>query len=376
MGLSRKQMIMVVLLVVGAFVAILNQTLVTPIVPTIMVEMSVDAATVTWLTTGFTLVNAVMIPVTAFLSDRFSVKGLFATSMGIFAVGSIVAALSTNFVFLLAGRLVQAAGAGIISPLVMTVLLRTFPVERRGTAMGVFSLVIAFGPAVGPTIAGAFVDNIGWHLLFYLIALISVIVFVCVLIFLDKGESARKDIKLDVPSVILSSIGFGSFLYGLSVIGSNGIGMPAIIGIVVGAIVLVFFFYRQLSMDEPMLQVRVLANRNFLISTIAIMVVQMSLMGASVLLPIYVQDDLGLSALASGLVMLPGALLNGIMSPISGRLFDRYGPRALSIIGMGMTTIGSGLFIFVNDSTPLVYLIIFFAFRMFGMSLVNTPINT
>ncbi len=376
MGLTRKQWIMIVLIVVGAFIAILNQTLMTPIVPTIMEEMGVDTSTVTWLTTGFTLVNVIMIPVTAFLTDRFSVRGLFAAAMAIFAVGSVLAAASTNFPILLTGRLIQAAGAGIMSPLAMTVLLRTFPVERRGMAMGLFGLVIAFGPAIGPTVAGAFVDNIGWHLLFYIIAILSALVCVCTLIFLDKGDTARKDVKLDVLSFILSSVGFGAFLYGLSVIGSDGIGIAATVGLVIGAVVLVFFFYRQLSMDEPMLQVRVLANRDFLISTIAIMVVQMSLMGASVLLPIYIQNDLGHSALESGLVILPAAILQGIMSPISGRLFDRYGPRMLGIIGMALTTIGSGLFIFVNDSTPLYFLMIFYAFRMFGMSLVNTPINT
>ncbi len=376
MGLTRKQIILVVLVVVGAFVAILNQTLVTPVIPTIMVEMSVDATTVTWLTTGFTLMNVIMIPITAFLTDRFSVRGLYATSMAIFAGGSVLAGLAPQFATLLAGRLVQAAGAGIMTPLAMTVLLRTFPVERRGIAMGLYSLVVAFGPAIGPTVAGAFVDSIGWRVLFYVIAVFAVLICIGTLIFIEKGGSARKDVKLDVLSVVLSSIGFGAFLYGLSVIGSDGIGLAATIGLVVGAVVLVLFFYRQLAMDMPMLQVRVLANRNFLISTIAIMVVQMSLMGGSVLVPIYVQNDLGLSALQSGLVVMPGAILNGVMSPVSGRLFDRYGPRALSIIGMALTAAGSALFMLANDSTTLIYLMACYAVRMFGMSLINTPVQT
>ncbi len=319
-----------------------------------------------------------MIPVTAFLTDRFSVKGLFAASMAIFAVGSALAGIATNFVLLLVGRLVQGIGAGIMSPLAMTVLLRTFPFERRGVAMGLYSLIIAFGPAISPTVAGAFVDGIGWHALFYVIAALSALVCVCTLVFLDKGDTARKDMKLDVPSVILSTVGFGAFLYGLSGIGANGsgIGIEAIVGLVAGAVVLVFFFYRQVSVDEPMLQVRVLANRDFLISTIAIMVVQVSLMGSAVLTPIYIQDDLGYSAFLSGLILLPGAVVNGIMSPVSGRLFDRYGPRALGIIGMALTAIGSGFFMFVDDSTPVILLVIFYSLRMFGVSFVNTPIGT
>ncbi len=376
MGLTRKQWVMIILFVVGTFVAILNQTVMTPAVPTIMSEMSVDASTVQWLTTGFTLVNAIMIPVTAFLIDRFSVKGLFAASMAIFAVGSALAGIAPQYAILLIGRLVQAAGAGILSPLAMTVLLRTFPVERRGTAMGLFGLVIAFAPAVGPTVAGAVVDSIGWHFLFYVIAILAAAVCVLILIFMEKGDTARKDVKLDVLSVILSTVGFGAFLYGLSVIGSDGVSIAATVGIVIGAVVLVFFFYRQVAMDEPMLQVRVMTNRRFLISMIIIMLVQASLMGGTVLTPIYIQDDLGFSALQSGLVVLPGAIITGVMSPISGRLFDRYGPRVLGIIGMAITTVGSFLFVLVGDSTTLAYLMVIYTVRMLGMSLVNMPINT
>ena len=152
MGLTRKQKMMLIVLIFGTFVTVLNQTVVTPALPAIMSEMGVSAAEAQWLTTGFTLVNAIMIPVTAYLTDRFSTKSLFVTSMLIFTCGSILAGAGPNFVILLLGRLVQAAGAGILMPMGMTVLMRTFPVEKRGTAMGLFGVVIAFAPNVATSV--------------------------------------------------------------------------------------------------------------------------------------------------------------------------------------------------------------------------------
>lgn len=144
--LARHQIIMLVVMIFGTFVAVLNQTLVTPALPSIMTEMNVDAATAQWLTTGFTLVNAIMIPITAYLIDRYSTRNLFTVSMLIFTAGSALSGWGPNFPVLLAGRLLQAAGAGILMPMVMTVLMLTFPPERRGSAMGLFGIVIAFAP--------------------------------------------------------------------------------------------------------------------------------------------------------------------------------------------------------------------------------------
>ncbi len=381
-SLSRTQIILIVLIVLGTFVSLLNQTIITPALPSIMRDLSVDATTAQWLTTGFTLVNAVMIPVTAFLIDRFSVKVLFSTALAVFAFGSALAGfsgLASSFAVLLTGRLIQAAGAGIMMPLGMTVLLRTFPVEKRGTAMGLFGLVIAFAPAIGPTVAGAVVDSIGWDILFYFIAGLILIVCLLSVIFLKRDTSDCKDVKLDILSVILSSVGFGAFLFGLSSMGStdsSGMNIQTILGIVIGAIVLVFFFHRQIVMDTPMLQVRVLTNRRYLISVIVVMLVQAALMGASILLPIFMQTDLGFTALESGLVMLPGAIITGIMSPVSGILFDRYGPRVLGIVGMIITTGTTAAFMFLTSDTTLVFLMVLYAFRMLGMALVNMPINT
>lgn len=375
-GLTSKQKVTLVVLILGAFVTVLNQTVVTPALPPIMTEMSIDAATAQWLTTGFTLVNAIMIPITAFLIDRFTTRSLFIVSMAIFALGSLLCGIAPNFPLLLTGRLAQAAGAGILMPMVMTVLMLMFPVERRGTAMGMFGVVIAFGPAIGPTVAGLVIDHYSWRDLFLAIALFAAVVIAITPFVLQKQQPNSEGVTLDKPSLILSTLGFGTMLYGFSVIGSSGISVEAVVASIIGVIILIFFFRRQLSMEKPMLNVRVLQNHKFLMGTIIGMLVQASLLSAGILMPIYLQSLMGYSATVSGLVLMPGAILMGIMGPIAGRLFDKHGPRVLSIVGMTLLVISTFAFATLNDSTDVVFLTVLYTLRMFSLSLVNMPITT
>ncbi|MCI9130056.1 MAG: DHA2 family efflux MFS transporter permease subunit [Eggerthellaceae bacterium] len=378
MGLSRKKLFAITVIMVGTFVTVLNQTLVAPALPSIMEDTHVNAAVAQWLTTGFTLVNAIMIPITAFLQDRFPTKRLFLFSMGVFTVGAVLCGLAANFPMLLAGRLVQAVGAGILMPMSMTVLLVTFPVEKRGVAMGVFGLVIAFGPAIGPTVGGIVVDTADWHLMFLGIAMLTAIVFVLAIFLLEKNATDGKpgDAKFDALSVILSTLGFGGLLYGFSEFGSSGISIASGVAMVVGVVCVIWFFIRQTHLETPMLRVKVLYNRKFLIATIIGMLVQASLLAAPILMPIYIQTLLGESATMSGLVLMPGAIIMGLMNPIAGKLFDKQGPRLLSLLGMGMlfvTTIGFGI---LGLQSAIWYIVILYMVRMLSMALVNMPITT
>lgn len=376
MGLTRSQIIMLAIMIFGTFVTVLNQTVVTPAQPSIMAEMGIDAATVQWLTTGFTLVNAIMIPVTAYLTDKHSTKALYIISLAIFAVGSLLAGIAPNFAVLLVGRLLQAAGAGILMPMVMTVLMLTFPPERRGSAMGIFGIVIAFAPAIGPSVAGLVIDSLGWRILFYAIAALIAIVIAVSVFALKRTEPLNPAAHLDKISVVMSTVGFGALLYGFSTIGSVGLNVSDSIITLVGLVVLVLFFRRQLKMEQPMLNVRVLANRRFLIGTVIGMIVQASLLAAGVLMPIYLQSYMGYSATVSGLVIMPGAILMGIMNPFAGRLFDKYGPRVLSIIGLTVLTVSTVGFAMLTSTTNVAWITIIYTVRMFSLSLVNMPITT
>ena len=376
MKLTSKQIAMLVVLIVGTFVAVLNQTVVTPALPSVMVEMSADASTAQWLTTGFTLVNAIMIPITAYLLDRYSTRMLFTASMGIFAAGSLLAGIGPNFPVLLIGRLLQAAGAGVLMPMVQTVLMLTFPPERRGSAMGVFGLVIAFAPAVGPSVAGLVIDTYNWHILFYGITVLSAVVLAAGLLVLERTEARNATATLDKLSVVLSTAGFGLLLYGLSTIGSVGVNALDIALTVAGIAVIVLFFVRQLRLETPMLNVRVLANRNFLVGTVIGMLVQAALLAAGVLMPIYLQSYRGFSATLSGLVILPGAVLMGVMGIFVGRMFDKRGPRTLSIVGLGLLSASTLAFAFLGDGTNVALITVLYTVRMFSLALVNMPITT
>ena len=377
MGLTRKQKMMLIVLIFGTFVTVLNQTVVAPALPAVMAEMGVDAAEAQWLTTGFTLVNAIMIPVTAYLTDRFSMRNLFVASMAIFTCGSALAGWGPNFCVLLLGRLVQAAGAGILMPMGMTVLMLTFPVEKRGTAMGLFGVVIAFAPAIGPTVAGLIIDQANWHIMFLGIAVLSGFVMLFAFLAIEKtAPLAKGDAVMDKLSVVLSSIGFGALLYGFSTIGSVGIDVYDAVATLVGAVALVFFVRRQLHLKRPMLRVDVLKNRKFLIGTVIGMIVQSALLAVGIMVPIYVQSLLGLSATASGLILMPGAVIMGVMGPVAGRLFDRYGPRILSIVGTGVLTATSFVFAFFTTETSVAFLTAIYTVRLFSLSLVNMPITT
>lgn len=376
MKLTRKQMALVVVLIFGTFVTVLNQTLVTPALPSIMAEMGVDAATAQWLTTGFTLVNAIMIPVTAFLTDRFSTRSLFCASMGVFTAGSLLAGLGSNFAVLLVGRLLQAAGAGILMPMVMTQLMLTFPPERRGSAMGLFGLVISFAPAVGPSVAGLVIDLSNWHILFYAVTVLGVAVLASGALALEKAPAPNPAAVLDKLSVLLSTAGFGLLLYGFSDIGSNGPGAINAVVTLAGIALVVAFFVRQLKMDEPMLNVRVLKNGRFLTGSVIGMLVQAALLASGILMPIYLQSYLGYSATVSGLVILPGALLMGFMGIVVGRLFDKHGARMLSLVGLGVLTVSTVGFAFLGETTSLVYITVLYTVRMFAMALVNMPVTT
>lgn len=376
LGITHRQTVMIVLLLAGTFITVLNQTVVAPALPSIMNDMSINAATGQWLTTGFTLVNAIMIPVTAFLIDRFPIRNLFLFSMSVFALGSLCAAWGPNFSVLFAGRIVQAVGAGVLMPMVMTVLMLTFPIEKRGFAMGLFGIVMACGPVVGPTAAGIVIDMADWHIMFYVVTAAAAAVAIITPFTMDRVEPKNPEAKIDIPSVILSTIGFGSLLYSFSAIGNSGFGLEFFISFAVGAVVVALFFRRQLKMTQPMLRVRVLKNRTFLIGTIIGMVVQAALLSVGILLPIYLQSLLGYSATESGLVILPGALLMGIMGPIAGRWFDRHGPRVLAITGTLLLTVGTIMLALLGPEVSLVYVAVVMAIRLFGMSLINMTLTT
>ncbi|QOR66938.1 multidrug efflux MFS transporter [Cytobacillus suaedae] len=363
-------------LMVGAFIAFLNNTLLNIALPSIMADLKVDAATVQWLTTGFMLVNGIMIPTTAYLIQKYSVRRLFLIAMGLFAAGTIIAGSAHIFPLLLTGRMVQASGTAIMMPLLMNVMLVSFPIEKRGTAMGVFGLIMMAAPAIGPTLSGWIVEHYHWRMLFHFVTPIAVSVFLLGL-FLLKDKKEKVHLRLDLFSLLLSSAGFGGLLYGFSSAGSKGWDSPQVYAtIIIGAASLISFILRQFKLEKPMLNFGIYKYPMFALSSAISMVVNMAMFSGMLLIPIYVQTLRGISPLDAGLLMLPGALLMAVMSPITGRLFDKFGGKILAITGLTIMTVTTFYFSRLTFETPYTYLMTLHALRMFGMSMVFMPVST
>ncbi len=373
---SGKNTLIIAVMISGVFLAVLNQTVLSPALPSIMEDLNITANEGQWLTTAFMLVNGIMIPITAYFINRFTTRQIFLSSMILFTAGTAVAGFASNFTILLIARILQAMAAGVLMPMIQTVMLLLFPREKRGTAMGTIGIVIAFAPAVGPSLAGWVVDSWGWNSVFLMIAPMAFIIVV-LSFFLLKNVGETTPTKLDVLSVILSTVSFGGLLYGFSIAGTFGWLHPVTVAsIILGAVFLFLFIRRQGKLKEPLLELKVLKTKIFSYSTVISMIVNAALIAGGIITPIYLQNVLGFTAMQSGLLMLPGALLMGVMSPITGRLFDRFGPRGISVLGLSILTVFTGAYILMDETWTFIPLCFVYTARMFGLSLVNMPINT
>ncbi|WP_309122622.1 DHA2 family efflux MFS transporter permease subunit [Paenibacillus sp.] len=363
-------------LMIGAFITFLNNTLLNIALPSIMNDLAIDPSTVQWLSTGFMLVNGILIPTTAFLIQKYSVRHLFLGAMGLFLLGTVLAGYAHAFPLLLTGRMVQASGSAIMMPVLMNVMLVSFPVEKRGAAMGVFGLVLMGAPAIGPTLSGWIVEHYDWRMLFHFVTPIAAVVLLLGF-FLLKGKKERSNVRLDFFSLVLSSVGFGGLLYGFSSAGSKGWEHPTVyLTIVAGVTALTWFILRQSKLERPMLNFGIFRYPAYSLAAAISMVLTMAMFSGMLLLPLYVQSIRGISPIDAGLMMLPGALLMALMSPVTGRLFDRFGGRALSIIGLIIMTATTYLLSDLTMETTYTELTIIHTIRMFGMSMVMMPVST
>ena len=367
---------MIAILFIGAFVALLNNTLLNVALPTIMVEFDVKPSVVQWLTTGYMLINGILIPASAFFIQKFTNRRLFLTAMVLFTLGTILAMIAPSFGVLVAARMIQACGSAMMMPLLMNVMLTAFPIERRGTAMGIFGLVMITAPAIGPTLSGWVIEHYTWRTLFGIVLPFSILTLVYAF-FKLRNITPNRDMKLDVFSLILSSIGFGGLLYGFSSAGDKGWDSPLVYGtIVIGAIALIAFIVRQLRMDDPMLDFKIYKHPMFALSSAISIVLSVAMFSGMILTPLYVQTIRGISPFHSGLLMLPGAIVMGLMSPVTGRLFDKYGPKVLAILGLTITVVSTYYLSRLGMESGYYYIMMIYTIRMLGISMVMMPVMT
>ena len=356
-ALSTKQLTgIIAALALAAFMMILNETVLTVALPGIMADMSITAATGQWLTTGFLLTMSVVIPTTGFLLQRFNHRPLFMFAIISFLMGTAIAVIAPSFAFLLVARIIQALGTAIILPLLMTTTLSLVPVHKRGTIMGLNSIVIGVGPAIGPTVSGAVVHALGWHYIFAMMLPIAALVLVLGIIFFKVPSSARN-IRVDGASVALSALAFGFLVYGISSI-EHASTNPAltILSFAIGLVSLAIFIKRQLSLTSTgreLLNLSAFSSRGFAFSIVMIMIAFGTLLGSLMIVPLLLESGKGIDSLKIGMMLLPGGVAQAIVSPIFGRIYDKRGPRPVLIPGAIMLAAGQWLYTLINTETEL-----------------------
>ncbi|HDG2793449.1 TPA: DHA2 family efflux MFS transporter permease subunit [Staphylococcus aureus] len=373
-GVSRGKILAALLF--GMFIAILNQTLLNVALPKINTEFNISASTGQWLMTGFMLVNGILIPITAYLFNKYSYRKLFLVALVLFTIGSLICAISMNFPIMMVGRVLQAIGAGVLMPLGSIVIITIYPPEKRGAAMGTMGIAMILAPAIGPTLSGYIVQNYHWNVMFYGMFIIGIIAILVGFVWFKLYQYTTNP-KADIPGIIFSTIDFGALLYGFSEAGNKGWGSVEIETMfAIGIIFIILFVIRELRMKAPMLNLEVLKFPTFTLTTVINMVVMMSLYGGMILLPMYLQNLRGFSALDSGLLLLPGSLIMGLLGPFAGKLLDTIGLKPLAIFGIAVMTYATWELTKLNMDTPYMTIMGIYVLRSFGMAFIMMPMVT
>ncbi|WP_045234780.1 DHA2 family efflux MFS transporter permease subunit [Deinococcus pimensis] len=381
-GLSAAHRAQIVTLLTATFVVILNETLLNVALPRLMTTFRVAATSAQWLSTAFMLTMAVVIPTTGYLLQRFPARSAFLLAMSLFCVGTLLAGVAPSFEVLLAARVVQAAGTAVMVPLLMTTTLTLVPPAQQGVFMGNVSVVIAVAPALGPTVAGLILQWLAWRFLFLLVLPVALLVLVRGARHLGTERPARH-VHLDVPSVPMSAVGFGGIVYALS----QGAGPAASaftetaspVSLTLGVLSLAAFVGRQLHLqrsERALLDLRVFKSGAFTVSVTLIVVATMTLFGGAILLPMFLQTIRGLSSLQTGFLLLPGGLLMAALAPTVGRMYDRYGPRLLALVGAALLAMTFWQLSLLTAASPVVLVLILHLLLSAGLALILTPVFT
>jgi len=378
-GIDPRGMRVIWLLLVAAFVAILNETTMAIAIPHLNDDLGLPPELGQWLTSAFMLTMAVVIPTTGFLLVRFTTRQIFLAAITAFALGTLLCLVAPGFTLLVIGRIVQAAGTGIMMPLLMTTMMNVVPAHSRGRMMGRVGLVMSLAPALGPTLSGAVLEYLNWRWLFAIILPIAIVALVIGAKWMTNlGETTHAPI--DVLSIILSAFGFGGLVFGLSQLGgesSSSVAIPAWALIAVGAAALALFAWRQIVLqrkDDALLDLRIFRSKNYTISVVIMAIVAFSMLGTFSLLPLYLQDVAGLTSLESGLVLLPGSVIMGLLGPVMGRVYDARGPKTLLVPGSIMIALAMFFYSMVGQSTPFYVLVGVQIVMSLGLAASFTPL--
>ncbi|WP_143050607.1 DHA2 family efflux MFS transporter permease subunit [Propionispora vibrioides] len=362
---------------ISGFIGMFSETALNVAFNDLMNIFNITPATAQWLTTGYLLTLGILVPISGLLIKWFTTRQLFITSLSFSIVGFLIAAITPSFTLLLIARIFQAVGTGLLLPLMFNTVLLIFPPENRGTTMGIIGLVIMSAPAVGPTLAGILTEKINWHWIFWFSLPFLIISLLSGIKYMQNVSTITKP-KIDLLSIGLSTIGFGGIVFGFSNAGelSGGDDPSVLLFLGVGVIALIVFSLRQLYLKQPVLNLRAFQYPMFALGVLLVMFCTMIILASVLILPIYLQGGLETSMFFAGLVMLPGGLINGIMSQMTGRLFDIIGPRRLVIPGFFITIIVAWILSGITKVSTPGLIMALHTFLMLGTAMIVTPVQT
>lgn len=363
-------------IVVGTFMAILDSSIVNVAIPKMMTIFGAAENQIEWVLTGYMLTMSIVIPLTGYLTDRFGGKNIYIFALIVFTLGSGLCGMATSTNTMIAARVVQAIGGGMIMPVGMAMLLQNVPIEKRGLALGVWGIAAMAAPAIGPTLSGYIVQYMDWRLIFTINLPVGVMgVTMAVLLLKPSPKNYGK--RFDLWGAVTSALGLYTLLLALAKVSDKGWSSPFTIGLLAIAFFsLISFVFIELKHPEPLLDLRVTKNFPFTLSLIISMVTTIAMFGAIFLMPIYMQNLRGYTAMQSGMMMLPQAIVTGIMMPISGKLFDRYGAKWLTVIGLIIVSGCTFMLSRLTLDTPYNTVMLIMAVRGFGNGLAMMPMQT
>ncbi|MQA11680.1 MAG: DHA2 family efflux MFS transporter permease subunit [Pseudonocardiaceae bacterium] len=367
------------LLVLATFVVILNETIMLNAIPRLMESLHVTEQAAQWVSTAFMLTMAAVIPITGWFLQRVTTRQAYAIAMGVFLAGTVLSAVSPSFPVLLLGRIVQATGTAVMMPLLMTTLMTVVPERDRGRVMGNVTLAISVAPALGPAVSGLILQLGSWRLLFVVVLPIAGLVTFFGLRKLENISEPRVS-SIDWLSVAVAAFGFGGLVYGLSLFGERDGGIGLGIGILIaGVATIAVFVIRQLKLQRtgvPLMDLRTLRHRTYALSLALMSIGFLAMLGAMILLPLYLQSLRGLSPLQTGLLVMPGGLAMGLLGPTAGRVFDRFGSRPVVLPGsIGIFLALAGL-TQVSMTMPYWQVLGLHAVLMVSLAATFTPVFT
>lgn len=363
-------------MMLGAFVGMFSETSLNIALPQLMVQLHVNQSTIQWLVTGYMLIIGIVLPLSSIITKWFTTRQVIIFALIDFMVGAIISAMGNGFGIVLIGRMIQGIGTGLILPLMFTVAMQIFPPQKIGAVMGMCALVIMFAPAIGPTITGLLLGLGSWRWVFWSFVPFLAVALVFAITSLENIAKITKP-HVDVISILASIIGFSGLIAGVSFASEDGWLSVTVLGsLIIGIIALVFYAHRQLHLDTPILNIRVFKHVNFRIGAGIVMIDFGIILSAMYLLPQYIQNGMQLPVALTGIIMLPGGVVNALVSAFAGRMYDNYGAKLPARLGLAIALIGAILLAFVSTKTAIWYVICAHIVLMIGAPLAMSPSQT